>query len=694
MPRNYYQPDNTANYMSMFVPTNMDLINQNIQQSQQRFDTTVNSWAATKAKLLEEASFDDAAKQALLNRLESNFGDIRKSYDGDLGAAHSDVMNLIAAHRADPYFQLNRRALEQQKLQDAMVAQYGPEVLKFSTLPTSLRTRDADGNYKYINADALNFDIQKKMDWSKRAADIAKDSMLAWSKEDSHSTDGGKSIKSTTVYGIGRGGQETDKFKTIKEEYSRTAEHDQQMKVFKKLNGMTDAEAEAAMDEFLRDIIHNRVAPESSKIDIQKDPSYVDHSKDSAHLTFVRPTPSNESALVNRENYFPTEQSIIDEAGKNNRTTLKGRQAIDIMNNVVGNPELVTLRNQMRALQKEYGVTGEIYSLGKINIPAYNNTEYDEDIRRKEPGVQAIKSEKQKEFRIKFKTLADQYNNTLKSALTKYKTGDYPQQSQWLGFDEAANYTSALNTTGDREIAKKAGDDTKIYNDNLNNTFVNANFVDYDIIDAPSKNELKNMTADEKIKLQKTLSGYKPSDDGYRTVKAYNSMIKPIKVEWKVLDNEVVYKSTNENGDSFVIKPNNSTLAMKHAVATNDIDVITKTAAEFYRFTGDKYFTLEHGEETIHQMPYGLSVQKERIGDNTNGYFIKKDGKNIPIVQVATKIQKEQGDEAYSNYLNEVLQYYQNKDNNSNLSIKDVANRPAIMFNEYDLGKTFDIITE
>jgi hypothetical protein len=158
--QNQYQQPQVPGYTSMFVPQDLSVMQGNLQDSQKRYDQSNQAWAQTKAALINDPTYDPQAKKEIIDSVEKNFGEIYKSYNGDLGQGQNDLLQLIAGSRNNPYFELNRKALENQKRYQKLVDEHGTTgIEEFGSMAKSLR----DENGKWVSEKDLDFDAEARL---------------------------------------------------------------------------------------------------------------------------------------------------------------------------------------------------------------------------------------------------------------------------------------------------------------------------------------------------------------------------------------------------------------------------------------------------------------------------------------------------------------------------------------------------
>lgn len=164
MPLAYQAPQ----YVSSFVPQDMNLIASALKQRQERKDQIDQAFAQTQAKLNEVSTYHPELMDQVMGNLKQGFNQLYSQTGGDVSANYDQFLTYIANARSDPFWQINEAYNEQMKREDAAraEAQSKGRVLDFETLRGKKLIDPATG--KYINKDALQFDVQPQLPWSEQ----------------------------------------------------------------------------------------------------------------------------------------------------------------------------------------------------------------------------------------------------------------------------------------------------------------------------------------------------------------------------------------------------------------------------------------------------------------------------------------------------------------------------------------------
>jgi hypothetical protein len=118
-------------YTPQFVPTDVNLMNQMLQQRQQEHDMALARIAETEDKFgqMRVDPSDIGYKNELLGDFQQNIGNIIDRYGGDPGAASKDITRQLTKFRNDPFFQLapyKSQLIEEARKREA---QLGPNAI-------------------------------------------------------------------------------------------------------------------------------------------------------------------------------------------------------------------------------------------------------------------------------------------------------------------------------------------------------------------------------------------------------------------------------------------------------------------------------------------------------------------------------------------------------------------------------------
>lgn len=690
----YLGQDRSANYVSQFVPLDLNLIQQNVQQAQQRYDQTMGAWLSTQAKAIDETAYDPTEKQNALNRLQEKFNNVYKKYNGDLGAGQSDVLGMIATSRNDPYYALNEYALEQKKRRQALEQQYGSKALRFKDMKEGLVDKETG---KFRNQSDFDFEIMSDLDRQAKADSIVDAALQKASVEGGlYPTQGGKFLTSKTVAGNNLGNQLERKLPDIYKEYMSTAEGKLHARILKEELGgpkyQKDEEVEREIKSWLKGIGYNRVSPESVSLQHMVNPDYEEalkrarSGKNGGNNNGYDPqlSKSNASTGINPDNHFKTTDDILKKA-REERGTYPGEKAYTIMTTVGSKPEYVKLREQMRETMRKYGVEGNFYHNGTIETPSYNSKLAGSD--------QKERKKQQETYTKEFDVLRDSYNNLLKQDLGKHLTSD-PKDMKWHAFEPATEYDKVLTATGDPQYADDVRKLTERKEAAFHDAFKGISILDVDIL-GNDRGPLNGLSDKGKLKIIESYRKAKPGDASFEDLKRDNLFFDDLKkVELTKVGSEIHYRVTSKDGRQMVVRPNNATLAMKLARATADGNVKRTTASEFLRFTDNKVFKKEQGGwGTAEALPDGFSVKEvntDPAGNTVYQLSRKVDDSNprqpITVEQFTNYLAQTKGQEDALSYMNYIKQMYGDDPR--------ALKQPAIISGEYTLGTTFNLIND
>jgi len=157
----YYKQPNTGNPISQFAPTNLGFIQGQIDKSQQRFDLANAAQAKTFSLLNEVDTTNDADRERrdfLIGGLHDKMNEIEERYNGNLGAASSEITNMIANARNDQFWKKNEYANKLNEEYRAEKQKLGVQGLDFSG-PTSAWDPTTQ---RYRSKEEMGFDLVKR----------------------------------------------------------------------------------------------------------------------------------------------------------------------------------------------------------------------------------------------------------------------------------------------------------------------------------------------------------------------------------------------------------------------------------------------------------------------------------------------------------------------------------------------------
>lgn len=263
-------------YQSTFTPIDLGVVQHGLESRQNRYDAANAAWAETKGKLYDDPTYDKAEKDRVVQAIEGNFENVYKNYNGDLGAATGDLMQMIANTRKNEYFALNKVALEKQKEYEVLKRAYGAKALEFKGMPKGLRNEKGELRSQEEFAPEVVQDLER----DQKLAAIIEQSLEQVSREGGMelSKDGKWYVSGKTS---GKGylqgkGQQYDKTKGIYEEYKNTPEGQLHLRMLRELPGFNKEgkDPEVALKEYVDHAIANRIAPPSYEQQQVLNPEY------------------------------------------------------------------------------------------------------------------------------------------------------------------------------------------------------------------------------------------------------------------------------------------------------------------------------------------------------------------------------------------------------------------------------------
>lgn len=164
MPLGYIQPMGNP-----YVGINVDYFDKKALEQQQRHDNARVAWGEMVQKGAEEEFRDEKARELYNQEQQKMFDEVISKNAGNLSAGYQDVIGAIEKSRLNPYHNLNKRHVEQGKLQQELAVKYGPRYIDKSVgINESLFSKDPrSGEVKWkspmdIQANALLADEYDK----------------------------------------------------------------------------------------------------------------------------------------------------------------------------------------------------------------------------------------------------------------------------------------------------------------------------------------------------------------------------------------------------------------------------------------------------------------------------------------------------------------------------------------------------
>lgn len=351
-------------YQSTFAPADLGVVQHGLEGRQQRYDTANSAWQQSKAQLYDDPSYDPNAKQEVVKAIEGNFENVYKSYNGDMGAAVNDLTNMIANSRKNPYFNLNKTALEEQKKYEALKQAYGAKGLEFKGMKQGLK--DEKGNWR--KPEDFKAEVVQDLERDKTLAGIIEQSLEQVSREGRLHGSGIEGVlEGVTEYG--KGLHQDYKRKGILEEYKKTPEGQLHMRMLKELPGYKSDNPDQALEDYVNAAITNRIAPASISRQYQNLPKDTEGSGSKtppeADIYGIEQTTTKTGGTK----LFSSGSDIIKSAGAN-ETTPKKDIAYNKVKTATSHPEMIRLRNEIREGLKKNGLNeSEHIKVGFIKIP-------------------------------------------------------------------------------------------------------------------------------------------------------------------------------------------------------------------------------------------------------------------------------------------------------------------------------------
>lgn len=561
------------NYQSTFVPTDLGVIQRGLEQRQGRYDSANQAWAQTKMALYDDPSYDPSVKEEVVKKVEGNFDNLYKSYNGDMGAAVSDLTQMIGGIRKDPYFSLNKVALEKQKEYEALKKAYGAKGIEFKGMPQGLRDPNTG---KLRSQEEFAPEVVQDLDRQGLASKIWEQSLEQVSREGGlRKSKDGKFYESVTTSGKGIFGQLDSKLPGVLNEYLQTPEGKLHMRIVMEKEGISDPSlAKGKIENWLKDIGQSRVAPPSYNTDRINNPDYVAGGGPGA-----QPPPqdifSAEQSTVKTggEKMFSSGSDILDKAGSKELTPEKDI-AYQKIKRVSSKPQFIEMRQDIyKTLETMKANKGDYIKVGELTY-----------------------SEHDRKYNPKLVAKIDAYNDLLKAQLDLEANATDYKHAQWTHVDR----NKAFRTGG------------KAYETYADVTMKN------------TVDEIRRIGLDGFVYEDSPFANKKKyEDEDYKTF----SNLKDAQFTFDTKNGMFAIKINTDDGKSHIAIPKSLTSAVSlarayghpeaiQAAVTSNIDFISGTPRYYQKIDGvPTAFNLPENI-TVNQNPDGtFLVKNEQTGD-------------------------------------------------------------------------------
>ena len=102
-----------------------------------------------------QSYLDPDARNEYLKMQQQNFDEVLSKHAGNLSSGYQDILGAIEKSKLSPYHNLNKRHIEQEKVRQDLIGQYGAEAIDLSTMPDKLYQRDKEGKLNWIDPNAI-----------------------------------------------------------------------------------------------------------------------------------------------------------------------------------------------------------------------------------------------------------------------------------------------------------------------------------------------------------------------------------------------------------------------------------------------------------------------------------------------------------------------------------------------------------
>lgn len=165
-----YRNNSLAN--NPYVGIDVDYFDRKALERQQRHDVARENYSKFVQDVANQSYLDPDARNEYLKMQQQNFDDVITKHSGNLSAGYQDILGAIEQSKLSPYHNLNKRHIEQAKVRQDLIGQYGAEAIDLSVMPDKLYQRDKDGKLNWIDPNAIGAKVVKADNYQKIIEDM------------------------------------------------------------------------------------------------------------------------------------------------------------------------------------------------------------------------------------------------------------------------------------------------------------------------------------------------------------------------------------------------------------------------------------------------------------------------------------------------------------------------------------------
>lgn len=164
--------NNTLIQGNPYVGIDVGYFDEKAMQKQGRHDQARATYSQFAQTAADQAYLDQDAKDAYLKQQQETFDKVLEKHSGNLSAGFHDVLGAIETSKNSPYHNLNKRQMEQSRIQQELVSKYGVDAIDLSNVNKPLSKIDSDGNIHWSDPSEIKANVVKADNYSKVIEDM------------------------------------------------------------------------------------------------------------------------------------------------------------------------------------------------------------------------------------------------------------------------------------------------------------------------------------------------------------------------------------------------------------------------------------------------------------------------------------------------------------------------------------------
>lgn len=150
-----------------YVGLDVEYFDRKALEKQQRHDVARENYSKFVQGVANQSYLDPDARNQYLEQQKQSFEEVLNKHAGNLSAGYQDILGAIEKSKLNPYHNLNKRQIEQSKIQQELVSKYGPEAIDMSNINKPLYKRNSEGNIQWTDPSSIEANVVKADNYSK-----------------------------------------------------------------------------------------------------------------------------------------------------------------------------------------------------------------------------------------------------------------------------------------------------------------------------------------------------------------------------------------------------------------------------------------------------------------------------------------------------------------------------------------------